>query len=173
MIPVLLLWKTYFHMAKGICFFIFSKRSGDWELQRHCFKLMIPIFHAARHLAHAKCTRLMLNQMNGLKDRIPGQKYKQFTEKGYFTIRRENVYFNGNFSDQTIEQDLMRPLKAQGGFSHGRGISDSTISQRVHAIPYCILICHYLEEFTGVHPMSSEQHKDLRLFDSAERYERC
>ena len=93
---------------------------------------------------------------------------KQFTEKG---IRRKNINFNRNFSDQTIEQDLMRPLKAPGGFSHGRGISDSTISQWVHAIPYCIPICHYLEEFTGVHPMSSEQQKDLHV--TTERYKRC
>ena len=57
----------------------------------------------------------------------------------------------------------MRPLKAPGRFSHGRCISDSTISQWVHAIPYCIPICHYLEEFTGVHPMSTKHHKDLRL----------
>ena len=56
----------------------------------------------------------------------------------------------------------MRPLKAPGGFSHGHGISESTISQWLHAIPYGIPTCHYLEEFARVHPTSSEQHKDLR-----------
>ena len=99
----LLLWKTDFDMAKVVCLFIFSEWSGDWELQKHCLKLMIPIFHADGHLAYARCTRLMLDQMNGLKDWIPEQEYKQFAEKGYITIRRKNIYFNGDFSDQTIE----------------------------------------------------------------------
>ena len=165
----LLLWKTYFDMAKVVCLFIFSELSGDWELQKHCLKLMIPIFHAAGHLAYAKCTRLMLNQMNGLKCWIPGQEYKHFTEKGYFITRRKNIYFNGNFIDQTIEQDLMRPLKAPGGFSHNRGISDSTISQWVPAIPYCIPIGHYLGEFTGVIRAAQR----FGSYISAERYERC
>ena len=78
-------------MAKVVCLFIFPVRSGELELQKHCLKLMISIVHAAGHLAYAKCTRLMLNQMNGLKDWIPEQEYKQFSEKGYFTIRRKNI----------------------------------------------------------------------------------
>ena len=60
-------------MAKVVCLFIFSERSGDWELQKYCLKLMIPIFHEAGHLAYAKCTLLMLNQMSGLNDWIPEQ----------------------------------------------------------------------------------------------------
>ena len=123
---------------------------------------MIPIFHVAGHLAYATSVRLMLQQMNQLKERIPESEYKKFTEDGYFTIRRKNIYFNGNFTDQTIEQELMRSIKARGGLKHGRGITDSTISQWVHSIPYCTPICQYLEDYTGVFPSSSEQHKDLR-----------
>ena len=94
------LWKTYFKMAKVLCLFLFSERVGDWDLQKYCLRLMIPIFHATGHLAYAKCTRITLQQMDTLKDRIPETEYKQFTENGFFTIRRKNIYFNGNFCDQ-------------------------------------------------------------------------
>ena len=154
--------KTYFKMAKFIFLFFFSERVGDWNLQKHCFRLMIPIFHAAGHLAYAQCVRLMLQQMNQLKERISESEYKKFTEDGYFTIRRKNIYLNGKFTDQTIEQELMRSIKARGGLKLGRGITESTLSQWVHSIPYCTPICQYLEDYTGVFSAYSEQHKDLR-----------
>ena len=85
-----------------------------------------------------------------------------FTEDGYFTIRRKNIYFNGNFTDQTIDQKLMHSIKAQGGLKHGQRITENTLSQWVHSIPHCIPICQYLEDYTGVFSSSSAQHKDLR-----------
>ena len=45
----------------------------------------------------------------------------------YFTIRRTERFWGGNFSDQTIEQGLMRLLKTSGGMTHGRGITDSSL----------------------------------------------
>ena len=56
----------------------------------------------------------------------------------------------------------MRLIKTSGGLIHGRGITDSTLSQFVHALPHCIPICQYIEKITGVYAMTSEQHKDLR-----------
>ena len=56
----------------------------------------------------------------------------------------------------------MRLLKTSGGLIHGRGISDSTLSQFVHAMPHTIPICQYLEDITGCSSVKSEQHKDLR-----------
>ena len=98
---------------------------------------MIPIFHAAGHLAYAKCTRLTLQQMDTLKDHIPETEYKQFTENVFFTIHRKNIYFNGNFSDQTIEQDLMMSIKAKGGLGHGGGITEYAIPMGAfHALLY-------------------------------------
>ena len=52
-------------------------------------------------------------------------------------------------------------LKASGGMTHGRGIMDSTSAKWVHALPHCVPICDALEQFTGVHTSTSEQHKDL------------
>ena len=43
-----------------------------------------------------------------------------------------------------------------------RGITDSTLTKWVHALPRCMPVCDALEKFTGVHTTPSEQHKDLR-----------
>ena len=55
----------------------------------------------------------------------------------------------------------MRLFKCSGGMTRGRGITDSTISSFVNVMPRCIPICSFLEDFTGVTKLSSEQHKDL------------
>ncbi|KAG1653410.1 Alkaline phosphatase [Nymphon striatum] len=89
--------------------------------------------------------------------------YKLFSEKGYFTIRRRDSFWGGNFYDQTIEQFLMRMLKISGGVTHGRGITDSTLPKWFHALPRCVPICDALEQFTGVRTGTSEQHYDMRL----------
>ena len=49
-----------------------------------------------------------------------------------------------------------------GGMTHGQGITDSTLTQWVHALPRCVPICDALEQFTGVDTATSEHHKDLR-----------
>ena len=123
---------------------------------------MIPIFHASCDLAYAKCPRLNLQQMDALVNRLPEKEYQELKE--CFTIRRKNKFFNGNFSDQTIETDLMRLIKTEDGLTQGRGITDSrpTLAHWIHALPHCVPICDYVEKFTGIHISSSEQHKDLR-----------
>ena len=49
-----------------------------------------------------------------------------FVEYGYFTIRRTDKLWSGVWSDMTIEQVLMRVMKASGGLTGGWGISEST-----------------------------------------------
>ena len=56
----------------------------------------------------------------------------------------------------------MRQLKSSGGMTHGRGITESTLTKWVHALPRCVPICNALERYTSVHSGTSEQHKDLR-----------
>ena len=154
--------------------FIRAERTGDWKLHLSCVREMIPHFHAAGHLPYAKSARLYLQQMEALEHTMPGNEYAIFTEKGYFTIRRSDSFWGGNFSDQTIEQFLMRQLKTSGGLTHGRGITDSTLAKWVHALPRCIPICDELEQFTGVHTGTSEQHKDIRQSTRArDNKDRC
>ena len=93
--------------------------------------------------------------------------YCDFTEQGYFSIQRTDKFVSGNFSDQTIEQELIWLLKTFGGMAHGRGITDSTLKNWVHAMLRRIPICDALECFTAVHSNTSAQHVDLRASSTA------
>ena len=98
-----------------------------------------------------------------LKSKMPSDEYLKFTTQGYFTIRRSHRFWAGIFSDQTIEQWLMRQLKSPAGLTRGRGFTESTAAKFVHALPKCVHLCHSLEKFSGTHCESSEQHQDLSL----------
>lgn len=52
--------------------------------------------------------------------------YEKFTKKGFFTIRRTNAFYTGIFSDQTIEQTLMRAMSVEGG-PFKRGSTESVV----------------------------------------------
>ena len=142
--------------------FIRAERTDDWWLHLYSVKQMLPHFHAAGHLAYEKSDHLYVQQIMELHNIMPENEYDQFTEQGYFTIRRSDKFWDGVFSDQTIEQFLMRLLKTSGGITRCRGITDSTLTRWVHALPQCLPICNALETFTSVHSGTSEQHKDLR-----------
>ena len=49
----------------------------------------------------------------------------------------------------------------------GRGITDSTLTKWVPALPHCVPLCDALEKFTSVQAATSEQHNDLRSFTQA------
>ena len=142
--------------------FIRAERTGDSELHLHCVRGIIRYFDATGHLHYAKASRLYLQNMEELGKKMSDREYKLMTEKGFFTIRRTDAFWSGNFSDQTIKQYLMRILKTSGGMTHGRGITDSSLTKWVHTHPRCIPICDAFENFTGVHSEPSEQHKDIR-----------
>ena len=105
---------------------------------------MIPVIHAGGHTAYAKSSRLYLDQMNQLKTKMSIEEFTEYTSQGYWTIRRSNHFWSGNFTDQTIEQILMRMLKSRGGLAYGRGVTPSTQSKMVHIIPKTVLICEPL-----------------------------
>ena len=70
----------------------------------------------------------------------------------------------------------MHLLKTSGGMTHGRGITDSSLSKWVHALPHSIPICEAIEVFTNGHANKSDQHKDLRASSVARDsndYETC
>src|SRR6218665_831800 len=101
--------------------------------------------------------------MKSLASTMSVNEYSQFTDKGYFTVRRTDRFWSGNFTDQTIEQDLMRLFKSSGGMTRGRGITDSTLTKWINGFPQCISVCESLEKFANIHTTPPEQHKDLRL----------
>ncbi len=109
------LWINYLEQVSLLRLFIRAERTGDWNLHLYCIRRMIPLFHAAGHIAYAKSARLYLHQMTQLESIMSEADYQQFTESGYFTIRRNDRFWGGTFTDQTIEQELMRLLKSSGG----------------------------------------------------------
>lgn len=54
----------------------------------------------------------------------------------------------------------MRSLKATGGMTRGRGMSEGQRAQWVLSMPDCAEINHAMQEFTGVSYNSSDQHKE-------------
>lgn len=60
--------------------------------------------------------------------------YVKFIDQSNFTIRRTNQFWSGNFTDMTIEQTLMRSMKTIGGLTHGRGITDTTLTKWVQGL---------------------------------------
>jgi len=154
-------------MVRILLLFIRAERSGDWELHLYCITKMIPVLHAGGHTAYAKSSRLYLDQMKQLKTKMGKKEFAKYTSEGYWTVRRSNRFWSGNFTDQTIEQVLMRMLKSRGGLAHGRGVTLSTESKMVHIIPQTAPICESLEVFSGVHSNTTDQHKDLRPTSTA------
>ena len=139
------LWVQYVYQVLLMLKFTTAERTGNWQLHLHCVEEMIPHFHIAGHLQYAKSARFYLQQMNNLVHVMAPEQYTLFSDKGYFTIRRTNDFWSGNFSDHTIEQYLMRMLKTSGGMTHCRGITDSTIPTWVHALPRCVPVCEAME----------------------------
>ena len=156
------LWIMYMEQVSLMKQIVYAERTGDWALHLRSIEQMIPYFHAAGHLAYAKSARLYLEQMRLLPSSMKDNDFRQFTQEGFFTIRRKDQFWGGNFTDQVIEQNLMRLFKTSGGMTRGRGITDSTLTKWVHAFPFCLPVCDDLEKFSNQLSVSSEQHKDLR-----------
>lgn len=161
------LWMEYLQMVRLMLLFLRAERTGNWELHMYCVAAMIPVFHAGGHLAYAKCSRLYHSQMKQLSTVMDEEQYANYTTSGYWTIRRSDRFWAGNFTDQTIEQVLMRMLKTRGGLKHGRGITSGTQSKMVHIIPRTVPVCESLEDFCGIHSQTSDQHTDLRASTTA------
>lgn len=99
--------------------------------------------------------------MISLSETLPLDEYQRFLQ--YFSIRRTSEKFwSGVWTDMSIEQVLMRALKAQGGLTRGRGLTDSVLAKWVSAMPECSKISDAAETFTGSKTTFSEQHVELR-----------
>lgn len=142
--------------------FVRAERLGDWSLHLQSVRDMIPFFHAAGHLNYARSSQLYCQQMEDLEEKMSPEEFEAFTTMGAFTVRRKGERWSGVWTDMTIEQSLMRPMKSKGGLTHGRGVTDSTIARFIYSFPGCLPWCDALEEFTGVRRSSSEQHVEMR-----------
>lgn len=100
--------------------------------------------------------------MINLQSRIDPVEYRKFTTQGFFTVRRTDKYWAGNWSDQTIEQTLMRTMKSSGGLTRGRGITQSVLTRWTLGMIHLQSICHEVENYCGIISTTSDQHVDMR-----------
>lgn len=152
------LWIQYTDMIQLLRSFIRSERLGDWILHLVTLKKMLPYFAAAGHNHYAKCIYLYLQQMLELLLTHP-EVYKIFMN-GDFIIRRSDRYWGGIACDLTIEQTLMRSVKSQGGMTRGSGIDEKNRLIWIQSMPECIQFNMAMQQLTGLHFETSEQHKD-------------
>lgn len=156
------LWVRFLKKIDLALRFVYAERTGDWNLHLRCTTEMLPYFHASGHLPYAKSAHIYAQEMTKLSDKLSEREYDLFTNKGYFTVKRTSRYWSGTWTDMCIEQCLMRPMKSVGGLTHGRGVTESTISKWILETPYFIKINEALEEFLDISIIYSEQHVQLR-----------
>lgn len=92
--PTAALWVQYFNMLTLMKKFIDSERCGVWNGHLNCAHQMIPFFHASGHFQYAKCAHIYVQDMVELKAREP-LLFKEFEDKGYFTINRTGSRWAG------------------------------------------------------------------------------
>lgn len=156
------LWINLLKNINLILQFIFAERSGNWNMHLNTVIKMLPYFHAAGHLPYAKSAHLYVQQMLKLESKLTKNEFDLFTNKGYFTVRRKGKFWSGTWTDMSIEQCLMRPMKAVGGLTHGRGITDSTLTKWILGTPFFLKVHEAIEDFLGLSITFTEQHAELR-----------
>ena len=62
------LWMEYIRQVRVLLLFIRAEQTGNWDLRLYAVSEMIPILHAAAHLAYAKSARLFLDTMKKLPE---------------------------------------------------------------------------------------------------------
>lgn len=154
------LWLQFMDMVDILKSHIRSERTGDWQLQITSLRSMLPYNAAAAHNSYTKCIYIIfLQEMEQLKTSHPVL-YDRFTD-GHFIIRRSDRYWAGLPCDLTIEQVLMKNIKSQIGLTRGRGIGENQRLIWINSMPECVNIKNAMQELTGLHYQTSEQHKDV------------
>lgn len=69
--PTAKLWVKYFRMTAIVRQFIAAERTGNWELHLDTIQRILPYFYASGHFLYTKSCQLYLQQIRGLKDRMP------------------------------------------------------------------------------------------------------
>ncbi|KAL7307868.1 hypothetical protein TKK_0000187 [Trichogramma kaykai] len=157
--PTCKLWIQYCRMVFIVNDFIYAEKCGDWELHLKTIERMIPFFHATGHFPYAKSAQIYYNDMKDLKDKMNDEEFHNFTTNGYWTSRRSDRFYSGIFTDQTIEQTLMRLCKLEGGLFK-RGVTESVAYQWIRDFIFTKDIIQGMEKFTHLTFDKNYQHKD-------------
>ena len=106
---------------------------------------MLHIFHAAVHLPYAKSAQLYLQEMERIEELLPADDFEKYINQGCFTIRRNDKFWAGVWTDMTIEV-LMKMMKADKRTWHHRHCTGNYF---ICALPPCIPIMEDLENLSG------------------------
>ena len=112
----------YIEMISIVCKFIKAQRTGNWLLYLVAVSEMLPFFASSGYYLYAKSSYFYLQSMSKLKDTNP--KVHEMFLNGHHVARRNDSYWAGLSTDLVIEQELMITLKATGGMTRGRGMSE-------------------------------------------------
>ena len=78
---------------------------------------MLSYFHITGHIHYAKSAYVYQQKMYDLHDVMDKEEFQAYTEKGLFTIRHNDRFWSGVWSDMSIDQVLMRAMKVSGGLT--------------------------------------------------------
>ena len=154
------LWVQYIRCIDTVKLFIAAERSGNWQNHLAATVEMLNLFAATGHINYGKSARLYLQMINDLPSTFPDL-HEQFTHNGYHVVRRSDRFWNGIWTDLSIEQVLMRSLKTRGGLTRGRGITENVMLTWVHTMHVCTSIHGAMTTLTGNTHKTSNQHAEL------------
>ena len=106
------LWLTYIDYIDTLKLFIRAERVGNGNMHISAVVRMLNLFAATGHFNYAKSARMYLQLMLELPAGHPWL-YEQFTKHVYHTVRRNDRYWAGLWTDLTIEQLMMRSIKSR------------------------------------------------------------
>ncbi|KAL7304817.1 hypothetical protein TKK_0003040 [Trichogramma kaykai] len=164
--PTAQLWVQYFEMVQLAKNFIEAERTGDFHQHLKYVRDMLPYFHASGHNLYAKSAHLYWQDMLSIKNKqkkMNLEELNKFSQLGYFTIRRNDKFRSGTWTDMCIEQNLMKHIKTSGGLIHGRGYEASVICKFISFSVVLVEITDAMESYTKVSYQSSEQHVDTSI----------
>ena len=153
------LWLQYMEMVEILQKFIKAERTGNWQLKLESTRDMCEFLAAAGRNSYTKSLFLHLQQITTLEIHHP-EVYHQFMN-GYHSIWRSDREWAGLSPDYVIESVLMRSLKTSGGLTRGRGMSEQQRAIWTLSMPACASLNSSMQELTGVHRATGEQHQEL------------
>ena len=109
---------------------------------------MLPYFAAAGHRLYAKSAFIFLQMMNELQNIHP-HIYKNF-QNGLHCARRSDSFWVGLSTDLMIEQILMHSVKTSGGWTQGKGLSETQRLVWLMSMPVCAEVNNAMHTLTGV-----------------------
>ena len=72
------LWINYLRHINILRLFVYAERTGNWDLHLYSVVEMIPILHAAGHMAFARSTRRYLDSMKNLPEIMSPEQFQHY-----------------------------------------------------------------------------------------------